>query len=103
MINYHANYLSTLHSFNNGSLYCRSGKASPAFLVKPMAQAIIYLNQEVDSVLDKIDQGKPLPVRDCSVVLRELVAIDRKARKLGLSLQVARTVDTLRRQGFLRR
>ena len=103
MINYHANYLSTLYSFNNGSLYCRSGKASPAFLVKPMAQAIIYLNQEVDSVLDKIDQGKPLPVRDCSVVLRELVAIDRKARKLGLSLQVARTVDTLRRQGFLRR
>ena len=103
MINYHANYLSTLYSFNNGSLYCRSGKASPAFLVKPMAQAIVYLNQEVDSVLDAIDQGKPLPVRDCSVVLRELVAIDRKARKLGLSLQVARTVDTLRRQGFLRR
>ena len=103
MINYHANYLSTLYSFNNGSLYCRSGKASPAFLVKPMAQAIVYLNQEVDSVLDAIDQGKPLPARDCSLILRELVAIDRKARKLGLSLQVARTVDTLRRQGFLRR
>ena len=103
MINYHANYLSTLHSFNNGSLYCRSGKASPAFLVKPMAQAIIYLNQEVDSVLDAIDQGKPLPARDCSVILRELVAIDRKARKLGLTLQLAKEVDTLRRQGFLRR
>ena len=103
MINYHANYLSTLYSFNNGSLYCRSGKASPAFLVKPMAQAIVYLNQEVDSVLDAIVQGKPLPARDCSVILRELVAIDRKARKLGLTLQLAKEVDTLRRQGFLRR
>ena len=103
MIKYHDNYLSTLYSFNNGSLYCRSGKASPAFLVKPMAQAIVYLNQEVDSVLDAIDQGKPLPARDCSVILRELVAIDRKARKLGLTLQLAKEVDTLRRQGFLRR
>ena len=103
MINYHAVYQSTLYSYNNGSLYCRSGKASPAFLVKPMAQAIVYLNQEVDSVLDKIDQGKPLPARDCSVLLSELVAIDRKARKLGLTLQLAKEVDTLRRQGFLRK
>ena len=68
-----------------------------------MAQAIVYLNQEVDSVLDGIDQGKPLPARDCSVILRELVAIDRKARKLGLTLQLAKEVDTLRRQGFLRK
>ena len=102
MINYHANYLSTLHSFNNGSLYCRSGKASPAFLVKPMAQAIIYLNKEVDSVLDKIDKGLPLPTRDCSVILRELVAIDRQARKLGLTLQLAKEVDTLIRKRFLK-
>ena len=103
MIDYHANYLSTLYSFNNGSLYCRSGKASPAFLVKPMAQAIVYLNTEVDSVLDDMDRGKPLPVRDCSVILRELVAIDRQARKLGLTLQLAKEVDTLMRTGFLQR
>ena len=101
MINYHAVYQSTLYSYNQGSLFHRNGKASPAFLVKPMAQAIVYLNQEVDSVLDGIDQGKPLPRRDCAVILRDLVAIDRKARALGLVLQVAKEVDTLRRQGFL--
>ena len=101
MINYHANYLSNLYSFNQGSLYCRSGKASPAFLVKSMAQAIVYLNAEVDTVLDAMDKGKPLPRRNCAVLLRELVAIDRKARVLGLVLQVAKEVDTLRRQGFL--
>ena len=103
MINYHAVYQSTLYSYNQGSLFHRNGKASPAFLVKPMAQAIVYLNQEVDSVLDGIDQGKPLPRRDCAVILRDLVAIDRKARALGLVLQVAKEVDTLRRQGFLRK
>ena len=101
MINYHANYQSKLFSFNQGSLYCRSGKASPAFLVKSMAMAIVYLNTEVDTVLARIDNGKPLPVRDCAVILRDLVGIDRKARELGLTLQVAKQVDTLRRQGFL--
>ena len=101
MIDFHANYLSTLYSFNNGSLYCRSGKAAPAFLVKPMAMAIVYLNTEVDTVLDRMDKGKPLPARDCAVILRDLVAIDRKARKLGLTLQVAKQVDTLRKTGFL--
>lgn len=101
MIDFHANYLSTLYSFNQGSLYCRAGKASPAFLVKPMAQAIVYLNTEVDTVLDRMDNGLPLPARDCAVILRELVAIDRQARKLGLTLQLAKEVDTLRRQGFL--
>ena len=101
MIDFHANYLSTLYSFNQGSLYCRSGKASPSFLVKPMAQAIVYLNAEVDTVLDRMDNGKPLPARDCAVILRELVGIDRKARELGLTLQLAKEVDTLRRQGFL--
>ena len=101
MINFHANYLSTLYSFNQGSLFCRSGKASPAFLVKPMAQAIVYLNTEVDSVLEDMDNGKPLPARDCAVILRELVAIDRQARKLGLTLQLAKEVDTLMRTGFL--
>ena len=101
MINYHATYQSTLYSFNNGSLYHRNGKASPSFLVKPMAMAIVYLNAEVDAVLDAMDDGKPLPRRDCSVILRDLVGIDRKARELGLVLQVAKQVDTLRRQGFL--
>ena len=101
MIDFHANYLSTLYSFNQGSLYHRNGKASPAFLVKPMAQAIVYLNTEVDSVLADMDKGKPIPSRDCSVILRDLLAIDRQARKLGLVLQVAKEVDTLRRQGFL--
>ena len=103
MINYHAVYQSTLFSYNQGSLFHRNGQAGAPFLVKPMAQAIIYLNQEVDSVLDGIDKGKPLPARDCSVLLSELVAIDRKARKLGLTLQLAKEVDTLRRQGFLRK
>ena len=101
MINYHACYLSTLYSFNNGSLFHRNGQATPSFLVKPMAMAIVYLNQEVDSVLDDMDKGKPLPRRDCAVILRELVAIDRKARALGLVLQVAKEVDTLRKTGFL--
>ena len=101
MIDFHANYLSTLYSFNQGSLYCRSGKASPAFLVKPMAQAIVYLNTEVDSVLADMDKGKPLPARDCSVILRDLLAIDRKARQLGITLQVAKQVDTLTKTGFL--
>ena len=101
MINYHACYLSNLYSFNQGSLYHRNGKASPSFLVKSMAQAIVYLNQEVDTVLDAMDKGKPLPRRDCAVILRELVAIDRKARALGLVLQVAKEVDTLRKTGFL--
>ena len=101
MINYYANYQSTLYSFNQGSLYHRNGKASPSFLVKPMAMAIVYLNAEVDTVLDRMDKGKPLPSRDCAVILRELVAIDRQARKLGLTLQLATEVDTLQRRGFL--
>lgn len=101
MIDYHANYQSNLYSFNQGSLYCRSGKASPAFLVKSMAMAIVYLNREVDTVLDRMDKGKALPARDSGVLLRDLVGIDRKARELGLTLQVAKQVDTLRRQGFL--
>ena len=101
MINFHANYQSTLYSFNQGSLYCRSGKASPAFLVKPMAKAIVYLNAEIDTVLDRMDKDKSLPARDCAVLLRDLVAIERKARQLGLTLQLAKEVDTLRRQGFL--
>ena len=101
MINYHATYQSTLYSFNNGSLFHRNGQAAPSFLVKPMAQAIVYLNQEVDTVLDAMDKGKPLPRRDCSVILRELGAIDRKARQLGLTFQLAVQVDTLRKTGFL--
>ena len=101
MIDFHANYLSTLYSFNQGSLYCRSGKASPSFLVKPMAMAIVYLNREVDTVLDRMDKDKPLPARDCTVLLRDLVAIDRKARQLGLTLQLAKEVDTLIKTGFL--
>jgi len=101
MINYHATYQSTLYSFNQGSLFHRNGQATPSFLVKPMAMAIVYLNQEVDSVLDAMDKGKSLPRRDCAVILRELVAIDRKARALGLVLQVAKEVDTLQRTGFL--
>ena len=101
MINYHATYQSTLYSFNQGSLFHRNGQATPSFLVKPMAMAIVYLNQEVDSVLDAMDKGKSLPRRDCAVILRELVAIDRKARALGLVLQVAKEVDTLRKTGFL--
>ena len=111
MINYHANYQSTLFSFNQGSLYCRSGKASPAFLVKSMAMAIVYLNAEIDTVLARIendpstaddidDDGAPTSLY-CAVLLRDLVGIDRKARELGLTLQVAKQVDTLRRQGFL--
>jgi len=103
MIDFHANYLSTLYSFNQGSLYHRNGKASPSFLVKPMAQAIVYLNTEVDSVLADMDKGKPLPARDCSVILRDLLAIDRQARKLGLTLQLAKEVDTLIKTGFLQR
>ena len=103
MINYYANYQSTLYSFNNGSLYHRNGKASPSFLVKPMAMAIVYLNAEVDTVLDRMDKGKPLPTRDCAVIPRDLLAIDRKARQLGLTLQLATEVDTLRRRGFLQR
>ncbi len=102
MIDYHANYLSTLFSFNNGSLYCRSGKASPAFLVKPMAMAIVYLNTEVDSVLDRMDNAVPMSNPRCAELLRELVAIDRQARKLGLVLQVAKEVDTLMRTRFLK-
>ena len=101
MINYHATYQSTLYSFNNGSLFHRNGQATPSFLVKPMAMAIVYLNAEVDTVLDAMDNGKRLPRRTCSVILRELVAIDRKARSLGLVLQVAKEVDTLRKTGFL--
>ena len=101
MINYHATYQSTLYSFNQGSLFHRNGQATPSFLVKPMAQAIVYLNAEVDSVLDAMDKGKSLPRRDCAVILRELVAIDRKARALGLVLQVAKEVDTLTKTGFL--
>jgi len=101
MIDFHADYLSTLYSFNQGSLYHRNGKATPSFLVKPMAMAIVYLNVEVDSVLDDMNKGKPLPRRTCSVILRELVAIDRKARKLGLTLQLATEVDTLMKKGFL--
>ena len=101
MINYHANYQSTLYSFNQGSLFHRNGQATPSFLVKPMAMAIVYLNAEVDSVLDDMDKGKPLPRRCCAVILRELVAIDRKARALGITLQLAVEVDTLMKKGFL--
>lgn len=106
MIDYHANYLSTLYSFNQGSLYCRSGKASPSFLVKPMAQAIVYLNAEIDDLLGEYAAAdKVLIVSEdvmVGMILRNLLDIDRKARQLGLTLQLAKEVDTLRRQGFLR-
>ena len=101
MINYHANYLSTLYSYNNGSLYCRSGKASPSFLVKPMAMAIVYLNAEIDDLL--VSAGSVSEDAVVGTILRELLAIDRKARQLGLTLQLATEVDTLRRRGFLQR
>ena len=99
MINYHANFQSTLYSYNQGSLFHRNGKAGASFLAKPMAQAIIYLNNEVESEFarEKVNTTK------IGELFLSLHKIDRKARKLGLSLQVARTVDTLRRQGFLRR
>lgn len=96
MINYHANYLSTLYSFNQGSLYHRNGKASPSFLVKPMAMAIVYLNAEIDDLLVSASDDTRV-----GTILRNLLAIDRKARQLGLTLQLATEVDTLRRQGFL--
>ena len=96
MINYHANYLSTLYSFNQGSLYHRNGKASPSFLVKPMAMAIVYLNAEIDDLLVSASDDTRV-----GTILRNLLAIDRKARQLGLTLQLATEVDPLRRQGFL--
>lgn len=100
MINYHANYLSTLYSFNQGSLYHRNGKASPSFLVKPMAMAIVYLNAEIDDLL--VSAGSVSEDAVVGTILRNLLDIDRKARQLGLTLQLAKEVDTLRRQGFLR-
>ena len=101
MINYHANYLSTLYSYNNGSLYCRSGKASTSFLVKPMAMAIVYLNAEIDDLL--VSVGSVSEDAMVGTILRNLLDIDRKARQLGLTLQLATEVDTLRRRGFLQR
>ena len=101
MINYHANYLSTLYSFNQGSLYHRNGKATPSFLVKPMAMAIVYLNAEIDDLL--VSAGSVSEDAVVGTILRELLAIDRKARQLGLTLQLATEVDTLRRRGFLQR
>ena len=99
MINYHANFQSTLYSFNQGSLFHRNGKAGAPFLVKPMAQAIIYLNNEVATEFAK----KEVNTARIGVLFTDLHKIDLKARELGLSLQVASSVDTLRRQGFLRR
>ena len=96
MINYHACYLSTLYSFNQGSLFHRNGKAGPTFLVKPMAMAIVYLNAQVDDMMSR--QGN---AKNAGTILRDLLAIDRKARQLGLTLQLAAQVDTLRKTGFL--
>ena len=98
MINYHANYQSTLYSFNQGSLFHRNGQASPSFLVKPMAQAIVYLNAEIDGLTCGSDLSDNPRI---GTILRDLMGIDRKARQLGLTLQLAKEVDTLRRQGFL--
>ena len=98
MINYHATYQSTLFSFNNGSLFHRNGQATPSFLVKPMAMAIVYLNQEVDSLTCGAN-GSDNP--KIGSILRNLMTIDRQARQLGLSLQLAKEVDTLLRTGFL--
>ena len=99
MINYHANFQSTLYSFNQGSLFHRNGKAGAPFLVKPLAQAIVYLNNEVATEFEKdnVDTAK------IGNLFTDLYRLDLKARELGLSLQVAHCVDTLRRQGFLRR
>ena len=98
MINYHATYQSTLYSFNQNSLYHRNGKATPSFLVKPMAQAIVYLNAEIDGLTCGAN-GSDNP--KIGSILRNLMTIDRQARQLGLSLQLAKEVDTLLRTGFL--
>ena len=98
MINYHACYLSTLYSFNQGSLFHRNGQAGPSFLVKPMAQAIVYLNAEIDG-LTCGPNGSDNP--KIGSILRNLMTIDRQARQFGLSIQLAREVDTLRKTGFL--
>ena len=101
MINYHACYLSTLYSFNQGSLFHRNGQAGPSFLVKPMAMAIVYLNRELDESLCDIAVSDMFDNPNVGTILRDLMTIERKARQLGLTLQLAAQVDTLRKTGFL--
>lgn len=95
MINYHALLQSNLFSYNNGALYHRNGKASPQFLVKDFAKAIIYLNQQAQSAYDRksLERG--------GAIFNDILEIDGKVRELGLTLQVAVEMDTLIKKGFL--
>jgi hypothetical protein len=91
-INHFALLQSSIFSLRNGALYHRNGKASPSYLVNGFAKAIIQLTDEIQEAHEK---GR---LEYASRLVEDLLLTDRQVREFNLVVEVAKAMDTQRKQ-----
>lgn len=91
-INHFALLQSSIFSLRNGALYHRSGKASPSYLVPSFAKAIIQLTDEIQEAHER---GR---LEYASRLVEDLLLTDRQVREFNLVIEVAKAMDTQRKQ-----
>ena len=90
---YYGQLLFALQSFDNGALYHRNGKASPQFLVRPFALALIELNESLVCQIQKLQNWDR-----AQSIADDLREVELRMQALGLTRQVRLMVDTIEKE-----
>jgi|SRR6056300_665221 len=90
---YYGQLLFALQSFDNNALYHRNGKASPQFLVRTFALALIELRASMSIQILKLKN-----LNRAAEIAMDIYKVEQRMQALGLTRQVSSMVHTIERQ-----
>jgi len=90
---YYGQLLFALQSLDNGALYHRNGKASPQFLVRPFALALVELRESMSNQILKLRN-----LNRAAEIAMDIYKVEQRMQALGLTRQVSSMVHTIERQ-----
>jgi len=90
---YYGQLLFALQSFDNDALYHRNGKASPQFLVRPFALALVELRESMSNQILKLKN-----LERAGDIALDIYKVEKRMQALGLTKQVSSMVHAIERQ-----
>jgi len=90
---YYGQLLFALQSFDNDSLYHRNGKASPQFLVRPFALALVELRASMSVQILKLKN-----LARATELAVDIAKVEKRMEAFGLTKQVSSMVHAIERQ-----
>jgi len=87
---YYGKLLFALQSLDNGALYHRNGKASPQFLVRPFALALVELRSSMSTQILKLKN-----LNRAAEIAMDIYKVEQRMQALGLTRQVSSMVHSI--------